>query len=214
MVFGTAGIRILTKSRLSNYSITVKKLEPQTNTLINNSIQGFLEIITFGALPVLKQSYLDSRWKIMRINSNIAVLQITPAKLYEILAVMAVVCSTILVLLQEKNQAESLELISLLALSAYRIMPSMSRLNGAIIKMRSQGHILEAMEQVKEENSQSLPIDQRSFESHWAKVAIKTNDVSFSYDQQTWVLRNLNHLFASGRIHGIVGPSGSGKSTC
>ena len=43
--------------------------------------------------------------------------------------------------------------------------------------------------------------------------SIEFKDVSFSYDSQKPVLKNVNFKFEKGDIVGIIGPSGSGKST-
>lgn len=42
---------------------------------------------------------------------------------------------------------------------------------------------------------------------------IKIKDLSFTYDKDNFIFRNLNVEFASGKCYGIFGKSGSGKST-
>ncbi len=42
---------------------------------------------------------------------------------------------------------------------------------------------------------------------------IKCENVGFTYDNNKWVLRNLNIEFESGKIYGIYGKSGAGKTT-
>ena len=143
---GALVIRRITKKRLLAYSDIRRQIEPLTNTLITNAIRGFLEVITFRASDAVREAYLRDRWTIFRIASNTSVLNLTPAKLYEVLAVIAVTGSIIIALLQGTPDAGFLELLSFMAISAYRIMPSMSRLNGAIMQMRVQQHVLDTME--------------------------------------------------------------------
>ena len=80
---------------------------------------------------------MRTRWEIFRLDSNTSVLKNAPAKLYEFLAV-AVAGSIIIALLQGTPENDFLELLTFMAISAYRIMPSMSRLNGAIMQMNGQ----------------------------------------------------------------------------
>ena len=89
---------------------------------------------------------MKDRKRIFRIQSNTTVLQVSPSKLYEVLAVTAVAGSIIIALMQGTPQPGFLELLTFMAISAYRIMPSMSRLNSAVMQMRTFAHVLEAME--------------------------------------------------------------------
>ncbi|MEC8113662.1 MAG: hypothetical protein VX101_03095, partial [Bacteroidota bacterium] len=136
LTLGALIIRTATKRRLAVYSDIRRQIEPRTNTLITNSLRGFLELLTFRASGAVREAYLKDRWAIFRIQSNTTVLSLTPAKLYEVLAVIAVAGSIIIALLQGTPESGFLELLSFMAISAYRIMPSMSRLNGVVIRMR------------------------------------------------------------------------------
>ena len=143
---GALLIQQVTKNRLLTYSDIRRQIEPRTNTLITNAVRGFLEVITFRASDAVREAYLKNRWTIFRLASNTSVLNLTPAKLYEVLAVVAVAGSIIIALLQGTPESGFLELLSFMAISAYRVMPSMSRLNGALMQMRGQQYVLETME--------------------------------------------------------------------
>lgn len=210
---GATIIRTLTKQRLARYSRSLKQLEPHTNSLITNAIRGFLEVITFRASDAVRDAYLKDRKRIFRIQSNTTVLQVSPSKLYEVLAVTAVAGSIIIALMQGTPKAGFLELLTFMAISAYRIMPSMSRLNSAIMSMRSYVHVLEAMEkggsspEIKREKPTSIA-------TATSKVDILAKDLTLGYETlEQPVLKNLTHAFQHGKVHGIVGASGSGKST-
>ena len=145
--FGAFLIRWATKKRLLAYSNIRSQIEPRTNTLITNAVRGFLEVITFRASDAVREAYLKDRWKIFRLASNTSVLSLTPAKLYEVLAVVAVASSIIIALLQGTPDSGFLELLTFMAISAYRIMPSMSRLNSAVMQIRGHQHVLNTIEQ-------------------------------------------------------------------
>ena len=210
---GALLIRQATKKRLLAYSDIRRQIEPHTNTLITNAVRGFLEVITFRASDAVREAYLKDRWTIFRLASNTSVLTLTPAKLYEVLAVVAVAGSIIIALLQGTPESGFLELLSFMAISAYRIMPSMSRLNGAVMLMRGQQYVLDTMErgcvhQPKTHHRTASNIEQV------AKVDLRVNGATLSYEAlDEPVLAQFNHSFSHGKVHAVTGPSGSGKST-
>ena len=214
LTIGAVIIRKVTKRRLGVYSDIRQRIEPHTNTLITNAIRGFLEIITFGASDAVRDAYLKDRWTIFRIQSNTGVLNLAPAKLYEVLAVIAVAGSIIIALLQGTPEAGFLQLLTLMAISAYRIMPSMSRLNSVVINMRSQRHVLETMEVGTQMHARHSPSNLYAVDVQKRNIDIRLNDITLSYEAlQAPVIEQLQYTFSAGKLHGIVGPSGSGKST-
>ena len=210
---GALVIRRATKKRLLAYSDIRRQIEPHTNTLITNAVRGFLEVITFRASDAVREAYLKDRWTIFRMASNTSVLTLTPAKLYEVLAVVAVAGSIIIALLQGTPESGFLELLSFMAISAYRVMPSMSRLNGAVMQMRAQQHVLNTMERgtLNQPNTQDHATPTSESVS---TVDLEVNQATLSYEAlEVPVLEAFNHSFSHGKVHAIVGPSGSGKST-
>ena len=215
LAIGTLIIRRISRRRLTAYSDIRRQLEPHTTTLINNAVRGFLEVITFRASDSVRDAYLKDRWTIFRINSNTTVLNFAPAKLYEVLAVAAVASSIVLTLLQGTPEAGFLELLSLMALSAYRIMPSMSRLNGVAMQLRGNMYVLHAIEEggrwLHPSQFHETPADDLL---HKAQVSIRLSGLTLGYAGKAHpVLSGLDAEFLPGRMHGIVGPSGAGKST-
>ena len=213
MGFGTLVIRRATKNRLLAYSDIRSQIGPRTKTLITNAIRGFLEVLTFRASDAVREAYLQDRWTIFRLSSNTSVLNLSPAKLYEVLAVVAVAGSIIIALLQGTPDSGFLELLSFMAISAYRIMPSMNRLNGAVMQMRGQQHVLSTMErgganQLKTHNH-TRPIIE-----HVATIDLHVENATLSYEAlDEPVLEQFNHSFSHSKVHAVMGPSGSGKST-
>ena len=211
--FGAFIIRRATKKRLLAYSDIRRQIEPRSNTLITNAVRGFLEVITFRASNAVREAYLKDRWTIFRLASNTSVLNLSPAKLYEVLAVVAVAGCIIIALLQGTPDSGFLELLSFMAISAYRIMPSMSRLNGAVMQMRAQQHVLDTIE-LGYKNQPKTQNRTKPYAKQFAAVDINVKQATISYEAlENPVLKQFNHSFLHGKIHAIVGPSGSGKST-
>ena len=210
---GAIVIRRATKKRLLAYSNIRQQLEPHSNTLINNAVRGFLEVITFRASNAVREAYLKDRWTIFRLDSNTSVLNLAPAKLYEVLAVVAVAGSIVIALLQGTPDSGFLELLTFMAISAYRIMPSMSRLNGAVMQMRGQQHVLDTME--RGSSMQAIANDfVTSTGEHVSTVNLQAQKVTLSYEAlPAPVIEDLDCQFSHGMVHAVIGTSGSGKST-
>jgi ABC-type multidrug transport system fused ATPase/permease subunit len=156
-----------------------------------------------------------------RIGSNSQIMNMAPAKLYEVLAVTAVSVAIFISLLLGESNEEFLNLLIVMALSAYRIMPSMTRLNGHVMGMRSSYHVINVIEAAL--NSWANNPDNPNHPDHtpaegknnrWNSAHIRIDALTIGYESLSVpVLAKLNCVFDAGKIHAIVGPSGSGKST-
>jgi len=213
LAFGAAIIRKTTKNRLDAYSEITKVVQPQQSTMINNAVRGFLEVITFRASNSILKNFLSKQMVLIRISSNSQIMNMAPAKLYEVLAVTAVSASIFISLLLGNSNDEFLNLLILMALSAYRIMPSMTRVNGQFMGMRGSKHVLAVIEtsllDLADLERQHKP------KSHQLKrVDLSLNDLTIGYESLAEpVLAGFSTQFPSSSINAIVGPSGSGKST-
>lgn len=210
---GATIIRKATKKRLNTYSEVEKALGPQTNTVINNAIRGFLEVITFRASESVLKDFLRKKLVLISLTSKAQIMNMAPAKLYEVLAVTAVSASIFISLLLGNSNEQFLNLLILMALSAYRVMPSMSRINGQIMAMRKTKHVLEVIE--------SALVDLNALHAQPTIQSVQLNGPNIRIDNATIgyeslnmpVLDSFSAYFPSRSINAIVGPSGSGKST-
>jgi len=221
LTIGAVIIRKGTKNRLESYSEIRKIVGPQTSTLINNAVQGFLEVMSFRASDAIRNGYLNKTRILYRIGSNSQIMNMAPAKLYEVLAVTAVSAAIFISLLLGESNEAFLNLLIVMALSAYRVMPSMTRLNGHVMGMRSNYYVINIIEAALQswesnpdnpEHPEHIPVDPS--QSGWQQANITLEGLTIGYKTLTEpVFANLNCTFAPGQIHAIVGPSGSGKST-
>ncbi len=211
---GTLLVRKLTDSRLRAYGAIQKDRGPKTNSMVTNAIRGFLEVITFRAVEPVRNEYLKTTKFLYRISSNSSVLYTLPSKTYEVLSVMGVSGAIVISLLQGTGGTEFFELLSLMTISAYRIMPTMSRINGTIMNMRQGMYVMDAIEhgvKAYEELQAAELIDPLDLK---APPVIELNALTLGYESLAHpVLQNLSHRFEPNRIHAVVGSSGSGKST-
>lgn len=213
ITLGALTIRKATKQRLDAYSEIQRVVGPQTGTLINSAIRGFLEVISFRASDAIRANYLEKTRLLYRISSHSQVMNMAPAKLYEVLAVSAVSAAILINLLLQESNETFLNLLIIMALSAYRIMPSMTRLNGQVMSLRSSYYVLNTIEAALKNWHQAQTIPHKN-EQLWSRATVELRDVTLGYEAlEEPVLNQLNARFEPGQMHAIVGPSGSGKST-
>lgn len=211
---GTVIIRRLTDDRLRVYGQIQKERGPQTNAMVTNAVRGFLEVITFRAVEPVRNEYLRTAKLLYRISSNSSVINSLPAKTYEVLAVMGVSGAIVISLVRGTGGEQFFELLTLMAISAYRIMPTMSRINGTMMGMRRGMYVLDAMENgVRAVQAASTQMELGTLElNRPPNIVLQGLTVGYKSLPEP-VLTGLNHIFEPGRIHAVVGASGSGKST-
>ena len=211
---GALIIRNTTRAKLQSISELRRQLMPKVSTAINNAIRGFLEVISFRASDSIRDEYLKDTALLYRIDSNLQVLNLAPSKLYEVLAVMGISLSIIVGILIGDTNEEFLNLLIIMAIAAYRVMPSMNRLNSQVFLMRSNYFMLNRIESALQEFKRTGPQKSEAVEDIWSNPRIEIENLTVGYEAlEEPVFQNLKWIFEPSKINAIVGPSGSGKST-
>ena len=205
----------LTKKKLEEYSEMQRTRAPRSNSQINNAVKGFVEIFSFNAMDFVKQDYISNNRMLYRISANSGVLKQTPAKVYEVVAAISISGAIVVSILIGKTDESFLNLLIVLTLATYRIMPTVSRVNSQLLNLRNSWYILMSLKYSRDglltRDSAARP-KQASLKKA-EEVSIQLDNLTFKYADGDLVLNSLSHRFEPGMIHAIVGPSGSGKST-
>ncbi|MDA0728866.1 MAG: ABC transporter ATP-binding protein [Bacteroidetes bacterium] len=209
---GAALIHVATKRRLAYYSATAKAVEPQAETLINGAIRGFIEVLSFQASDAISENYLRHTHRLYLTTGNAQVIGSTPAKLYELLAVAGICVAILMSLAFGDSNKDFLNLLILMALSAYKIMPSMTRINAHLINLRAKYHLINVLEEALL-RWRYLDAQPQEADLDWTTARMTLRDVSVAYEGGGTVVKGVTWTFEPGMMHAIVGPSGSGKST-
>lgn len=141
-----------------------------------------------------------------------------PRLLIESAVVCGLLTLVIIKLLLGANAIEIISFLGLLALAAFRLMPSANHMvacyNGIKFQLPFFNEIYPELEAIHKRNiegnldvipskSKRLPFDKN----------ISIEHVTFSYDTNQEILRDINFQIAKGDFVGIIGPSGAGKTT-
>ena len=144
-----------------------------------------------------------------------------PRLFLEITALLSVVVVSVLLYLLEDNTYSIIPLISLLAVTAVRLIPSLNAITRSLttLKLRKPSFelIVDEIKRLKEnknfQDNKNL-INQDKTKNFNFKSELIIRNVSFKYfEANKAVLENLNFKIKKGSKVGIIGRSGAGKST-
>lgn len=142
---------------------------------------------------------------------RLQVFEAIPARLIEVVAVVAVAVLYFFSLATDPGGGSLLPLVVAFATAAYRLMPSFNRIMSAAVKIRGAGYVFDVLyprpaPRKSQENSRqdALPFTE----------TIRLKHLGFTYKgSQTPALSDISIEIRKGSCIGIMGESGSGKST-
>lgn len=187
----------------------------KNNNQVIENIKNSKEIRIFSA----EDYFLNKFGKIQKENNDVifrnTFFASIPPYLVEIIMVVALIIFAGLITL--KNYGETSKIIASYGLILgviFRIAPSLNRIQVALNHMNSSKEFIKKMNNEYEQNhfdivaNVTTPDKQIKFND---KISLK--DVSFEYQENTPVLKNVSFEIKKGEFVGIVGLSGSGKTT-
>lgn len=172
---------------------------------------GAVKEIKIGSLEeVFSGIYLEHMHVSALSGRNQQALQSASRLFLEVLAIFSL---ALLVLFFDKNQkgVELLSILGLYAAAAFRLMPSVNRIIGALQAIRfSRASIILLTQEFNKFTHDDFETEERvEFEK-----SIHLNDVTFSHANSTHIVfRKIDISFSKGDFVCIEGPSGVGKST-
>lgn len=187
----------------------------KNNNQVIENIKNSKEIRIFSA----EDYFLNKFGKIQKENNDVifrnTFFASIPPYLVENIMVVALIIFAGLITL--KNYGETSKIIASYGLILgviFRIAPSLNRIQVALNHMNSSKEFIKKMNNEYEQNhfdivaNVTTPDKQIKFND---KISLK--DVSFEYQENTPVLKNVSFEIKKGEFVGIVGLSGAGKTT-
>lgn len=138
--------------------------------------------------------------------------QISP-KLLEWSALLSVVIIYLFAIQNQESKSDIVVILAVYMAAAYRLFPSLNRINSSMILIRQYEFILDIFYNAK----MNLQKYQHNFSPqniHFEKkISLKNIGLSYSNDASNFVLKNIHLQIHKGEILGLVGSSGSGKTS-
>lgn len=202
----------LTRNQIKKWAQTRKKHEGLRVQHLQQGLGGVKDVKLLGC-----ESYFLTQYEIhnrisAHVRQRMQALKQMPRLWIEILAVSGLAGLVLSILAQGREIENVLPILGLFAAAAFRLMPSVNRILGAVQNVRYISPIVDELY-----TELHLPVEtdgsgDRDFKN--LQNTIEINQVYFSYeDSEQSSLTNLSFKIKRGESIGIIGKSGAGKST-
>ena len=188
---------------------------------INQSLGSFKELKIMR-----RENFFLNNFKEINLNSEKLsffsyIITSTPRLFLEVTALLSVVIVSAFLYIIENNAQSIIPLISLLSVTAIRLIPALSVITSSLTTLRFKRPSFELIvDEIKElKKSLELQSKQNLNKENYNKKfefnnQISLENISFSYfDVSKVAVENINFKVKKGSKVGIIGRSGSGKST-
>ncbi len=176
--------------------------------------QGFgsiRDLIIFGRASEAVEKFALYNHQVTSVEAKQYALGQLPRLYFEFLGILCLGLLVIFLFIGGKGSGESLPILGLFAIAAFRMMPSGNRIIGAFNSLRYAAPIIDVLH---EEFIDKTLLRKEEALSINTFSTISLTDVSYQYPgAKSKVLNNVTVTINRGTVIGIVGASGSGKST-
>ena len=197
------------KKRVESYGLQQNELIPKLQEITYQAIFGYVDIKLRDKSGYIIENFGKNVNTLNHIGKRIAVLNILPAKLFELLTMVGlfvIFCYGYYI----SNRPELiLPILTIYLTASYRLIPSLGKVIPAMMNLNQYRHLFDIFEGPL--NSTREPAT-RNEEVRFERD-IELRELTFSFDVNTPLLVDLNILLKKGETLGIIGKSGSGKTT-
>jgi len=172
---------------------------------------------------LLKENYyhdlfVKSNREVTENDKKITFIQYVPQFLTEIVLILGIITMICLVIYTGKGREDIISSLGVLIAVAFRLAPVLNRALSSYSQIKAsttatKDLIKEYSKLIKNEDDKSNKKDIEHIEKIEFKDSLELENVSFSYDEKSYVLKNINTEIHVGEFVGIVGASGAGKTT-
>lgn len=179
---------------------------------LQQGLGGVKDVKILGREVEFLEQYKFHNYESSRAGMLQNTLQQLPRLWLELLAVIGLTIVVMSMIVQGREIKEVLPTIGMFAAAAFRLMPSINRVLGAIQSLRFSYPVIEMMN--KELNLSSYNIVKEEKKLIKFENSIKLNNISYSYPSVNKpVIQEISIEIKKGESIGLIGTSGSGKST-
>jgi ABC-type multidrug transport system fused ATPase/permease subunit len=186
---------------------------PLTYASIATSVQGYADIKITNSKKYFQNTFLKKLRELLDLRNYVFTFSFFPPRFIETVAITGILALLLYAFLFSGNKAQAMAILGVFAVSAYRLMPSINRILGALMSMRKHEHCLTNLK-LYEDSLLDTAIDSGTARSFTFDHQIVIQDLSYSYPgTNKKVLNNINLSIKKGQKIGLIGRSGSGKTT-
>ncbi len=193
------------QSQMQLINTTYKESLALANSELMNILDGYLEIKSSN-----NESFFLKRFyqRLEKLNEVTALLESSTVNYSKYLELCMIASLGGLAYITLSSKTNDLVLISTFAALGFRFIPSLSRILGALTKIRSHSFSIDVLH-----HQFTLLNQQQKTSINDFHQTIRMENVSFSYDGQTNILSDISFHLNAGDFVTINGISGVGKTT-
>ena len=179
---------------------------------LQQGLGGVKDVILLGKEGKFLDRYAHHNETSARVSRHQSFVTQVPRLFFELLAILGLVVLVVSMVLQGKTSTEILPVLGLFAAASFRLMPSMTRIIGAIQNLRFSVPVIDEL-------SGELSLAGRAPAFERVELLpltkmIKLDEISFTYPGgEKRVLQDVSLNIPAGAFVGFIGKSGEGKST-
>jgi ABC-type branched-subunit amino acid transport system ATPase component len=206
----TIGNYLLIKKKIYKLSTDAEIAQKLKIKTIVDSVSLFKEVKIFNLYEFFFKLFNKQVNRVIIIQNYLGLLRILLRPIIEIFFIFGLVVYLLILLNNNTNITDSLPKLSLFVVAAFRILPSINRLNTLMQKVRQSEPIVKNIyEQLNRYSYVQKKIKILKFKS---RLTIK--NLYFKYpNKDDFVIKKLNLKLQKGKSYLLFGKSGIGKST-
>ena len=201
-----------TKKKLKYWGKLRESLDGQVAKIALEGIGGIKDILILGKTNFFINEFSKKSYLKARLNSNQGTISQIPRFYLELISIIGLVSFIILLLFQGKDTTSLITVLGVFVAATFRMIPSLNRIIAATQTMKYYISSLDVVYLEIKNYDEFKKID-KNHKIFSLKKTIEFKNISFCFNKENEVLKNINLVIKRGQSIGIMGESGSGKST-
>ena len=201
-----------TKRKLKIWGDLRQELDADVSKIALESLGGIKDLIILGKVQFFINQYSSKNYFKARLNSNQATVSQIPRFYLELISIIGLVSFIILMVYQGKDANQLITILGVFVAATFRMIPSLNRIISSVQSLKYSKPSVQII--YKEINSlRFLNNEENSKEDFEFKSKIEFKNVSFGFNKNQNIIKDIDLTINKGATVGIIGESGSGKST-
>ncbi len=199
------------KNRIEQIGKQINELYAKVGKTLYQTVFGYIDIKINNREDVFFDTYKNYIQLYIEQITKGFMYRASPMRIIEMSMVMAVTTVVIYGTFFIADKESLSVLLSVLAVGAYRLLPSVNRIMLAVLTIKQNQHCINIVEEALSTSAAYLKQSDKVIEF---EKCIKLENITFSYpNEQGFALQDISFTIKKGERIGIVGHSGSGKTT-